>query len=157
GRRPYRFRRRWRGRSLAAHAGYSSSHCPHLESKHNAPELHTNRGCFGKMLNKNNVPFLSSHVKSDLEVQTIKRITGMSTHDWHLAQINIGRMAAPLDSPIMAEFMNNLDRINALAEASPGFVWRLTGDGNNATSLRPYEDERIIVNMSVWKSVDDLK
>lgn len=81
----------------------------------------------------------------------------MSTHDWHIAQINIGRMAAPLDSPIMAEFMNNLDKINALAEASPGFVWRLTGDGNNATSLRPYDDERIIVNMSVWKSVDDLK
>lgn len=81
----------------------------------------------------------------------------MSSNAYHIAQINIGRMTAPLDSPIMAEFVNNLDRINALAESSPGFVWRLVGAGNDATSLRPYDDDRIIVNMSVWESVDDLK
>jgi Domain of unknown function (DUF3291) len=81
----------------------------------------------------------------------------MAERAYHIAQINIGRMAAPLDSPIMAEFMNNLDRINALAESSPGFIWRLIGDGNNATSLRPFDDDMIIVNMSVWKTVEDLQ
>ena len=75
---------------------------------------------------------------------------------YHLAQINIARMVAPLDSPVMHDFVHNLDRINALAEGTPGFIWRLKGDGNDATSLRPYEDERIIVNMSVWESVEDL-
>ncbi|MEZ4670325.1 MAG: DUF3291 domain-containing protein [Anaerolineae bacterium] len=75
---------------------------------------------------------------------------------YHLAQINIARMVAPLDSPTMHDFVVNLDRINALAESTPGFVWRLKGEGNDATSLRPYNDERIIVNMSVWESVDTL-
>ena len=75
----------------------------------------------------------------------------------HLAQINIGRMRAPLDDPAMAGFMSRLDEINALAKRSDGFVWRLQGvDGNN-TYLRPYEDERIIVNMSVWESVVHLR
>lgn len=74
----------------------------------------------------------------------------------HLAQINIARMVAPLDSPVMHDFVANLDRINALAEAASGFVWRLKGDGNDATSLRPYEDDRIIVNMSVWESIEAL-
>ncbi len=75
---------------------------------------------------------------------------------YQLAQVNITRMIAPLDSPEMRDFVDNLDPINALAEAAPGFVWRLKGDGNDATSLRPYEDERIIVNLSVWESVDAL-
>ena len=75
---------------------------------------------------------------------------------YHIAQINIARMVAPLDSPVMRDFVANLDRINALAESASGFVWRLKGDGNDATSLRPYEDERIIVNMSVWESIDVL-
>ena len=78
-----------------------------------------------------------------------------STH--HLAQINIGRMRAPLDSPVMADFVAQLDAINALAEASPGFVWRLIGEGNDATSLRPFDDDFIIVNMSVWESLEDLR
>ena len=75
---------------------------------------------------------------------------------YQIAQINIARMIAPLDTPVMHDFVTNLDRINALAESAAGFVWRLKGDGNDATSLRPYEDERIIVNMSVWESVADL-
>jgi len=75
---------------------------------------------------------------------------------YHIAQINIARMVAPLDSPVMHDFVANLDRINAVAESAAGFVWRLKGDGNDATSLRPYEDERIIVNTSVWESVDAL-
>lgn len=74
----------------------------------------------------------------------------------HIAQINIARMVAPLDSPVMHDFVANLDRVNALAEAAPGFVWRLKGDGNDATSLRPYADDRIIVNMSVWESIEAL-
>jgi hypothetical protein len=68
---------------------------------------------------------------------------------YHLAQLNVGIATAPLDSSVMADFMDNLDRINALAESSPGFVWRLKADDGNATSLRPIDD-RTMVNMSVW-------
>lgn len=75
---------------------------------------------------------------------------------YHLAQLNIGRMAAPLDDPVMADFMNNLDRINALAEASPGYVWRLQSEEGNATAFRPYEDEKMIVNLTVWESIESL-
>jgi heme-degrading monooxygenase HmoA len=75
----------------------------------------------------------------------------------HLAQINIGRMRGPLDGPIMAGFMARLDDLNALADKSDGFVWRLQGDAGNNTYLRPYEDERIIVNMSVWESLEHLR
>jgi hypothetical protein len=82
----------------------------------------------------------------------------MTATPLHLAQLNLGRMLAPLDSPLMADFVNALADINALAERSPGFVWRLVGDGgNDATSIRPYPDERIIVNMSVWETVAALK
>lgn len=79
----------------------------------------------------------------------------MSTH--HIAQINIATVLAPLDSPIMEGFMSRLDEINSLGEQSPGFVWLLkSGDGQGATSLRPYDDERIIVNMTVWESIEAL-
>ena len=76
---------------------------------------------------------------------------------YHIAQINIGRILAPLDTPVMADFMNNLDRINALADETPGFVWRLVGEGNNATSIRPYEDDRMLINMSVWENISVLR
>jgi hypothetical protein len=76
--------------------------------------------------------------------------------EYHLAQINIAKMIAPADSPVMAEFMNNLDHINELAEKSEGFIWRLKDDSNNATSIKVYDDEFIIINLSVWKSVEDL-
>lgn len=78
----------------------------------------------------------------------------MSCHQ--LAQINIAELLAPLDSPTLADFVGNLDRFNALAEGSDGFVWRLVGDGNDATSLRPF-GENIIVNMSVWRDVEALR
>ena len=72
----------------------------------------------------------------------------------HLAQVNIARIAAPLDSAQMSGFMTQLDAINALADASPGFVWRYQDHLGNATSLRPYpEDDRIIFNMSVWETL----
>ncbi len=77
--------------------------------------------------------------------------------NWHLAQINVARARAPLDDPIMADFMVALDHVNALAESSNGFVWRLTGEGeNNATSISPYDDPLIIVNMSVWRDAGSL-
>ena len=75
----------------------------------------------------------------------------------HLAQVNIARMNAPLDSAEMADFVARIAEINALADASPGFVWRLATDQGNATYLRPYDDDRILFNMSVWRSVDDLR
>jgi hypothetical protein len=76
--------------------------------------------------------------------------------EFHLAQINIARMLAPIDSPVMADFVANLDRINALAENSEGFVWRLKDYGNNATSIKVYDDDFIIVNMSVWQNTEAL-
>lgn len=75
----------------------------------------------------------------------------------HLAQLNIARMVAPLDSPTMAEFMGRLDEINALADAAPGFVWRLADEAGNATSLKAFDDDWLIVNMSVWESVEALR
>jgi hypothetical protein len=76
----------------------------------------------------------------------------------HLAQLNIARMLVPdLNHPIMADFVAQLDPINQLAEESDGFVWRLKGDGNDATEFRPFDDERIIVNMSVWESSEKLQ
>src|SRR5579871_3588349 len=76
--------------------------------------------------------------------------------DYQIAEINIAQMKDVIDSETMAGFVKRLDEINALAESAPGFVWRLKGDNNDATSLRPYEDEFIIVNMSVWDSIEAL-
>src|SRR5262249_62317734 len=75
----------------------------------------------------------------------------------HLAQVNIARMRGALEDPVMQGFVARLDEINVLADGSPGFVWRLQTDAGNATYLRPYDDERIIINMSVWKSIEDLR
>jgi Domain of unknown function (DUF3291) len=76
---------------------------------------------------------------------------------YHIAQVNIGRIRAELADPIMAGFVNRLDEINDLADASPGFVWRLKTEENNATYLRPFEDERTLLNMSVWESIETLR
>src|SRR4051812_12672798 len=78
--------------------------------------------------------------------------------NYHLAQINIGRFLAPTDDPRIADFMGALDRVNAIADAAPGFVWRLVGEGeNNATDLRPVaNDPMLAVNMSTWRSLDAL-
>jgi heme-degrading monooxygenase HmoA len=74
-----------------------------------------------------------------------------------LAQVNIGRIRASLESPAMAGFVTKLEAINALADRADGFVWRLQGGDGDATYLRPFDDERIIVNMSVWESIDALR
>jgi hypothetical protein len=75
---------------------------------------------------------------------------------WHIAQLNVGRAVAPPGSPELADFMAALDRINALAESSPGFVWRLQSASGNATDILVSEDPRSLVNMSVWSSVESL-
>jgi hypothetical protein len=75
---------------------------------------------------------------------------------WHLAQLNIGRLRAASDDPLVAEFMAALDEVNALAESSPGFVWRLQTEDGNATSIRPFDDDLLLVNMSVRESVETL-
>jgi hypothetical protein len=75
---------------------------------------------------------------------------------FHIAQVNIARMLAPLDDPLLAGFVARLDEINALADGSPGFVWRLQTPAGNATYLRPYEDDRILFNLSVWETIEHL-
>ena len=76
---------------------------------------------------------------------------------YQLAEVNVGRLLAPVDDPRIDDFRNALDQINALADAQPGFVWRLKGEGNNATDLRPdANDDLQAVNASVWESVDHL-
>jgi hypothetical protein len=80
------------------------------------------------------------------------------TGGWHLAQINIGRLRAPIDDPTIAEFHDALETINRLAEASDGYVWRLQDeDLGNATSFHIVPgDELLIPNMSVWTSIEAL-
>src|SRR5262245_1723430 len=75
---------------------------------------------------------------------------------WQLAQINIARFKEPIDAPLLDGFVEMLDPINAIADESPGFVWRLQTDEGNATSIHAFEDELILVNMSVWASFEDL-
>ena len=76
--------------------------------------------------------------------------------NFELAQLNVALMKTPLDSPEMADFVANLDRINALAEDAPGFIWRLQTEEGNASELRPMGDE-ILINMSVWSDVSTLQ
>jgi hypothetical protein len=75
---------------------------------------------------------------------------------WRLAQVNIGRLRAPIGSPEVQDFVDNLARINALAEAQPGFVWRLVGEGDDATDIRAFDDPLLAINLSVWESVEAL-
>jgi len=75
---------------------------------------------------------------------------------WELAQLNIASLLAPIDSPTLAGFVAELDRINQLAEKSPGFVWRLQLDEGNSTDLEHGFGDEYIVNISVWQSIEDL-
>jgi hypothetical protein len=74
----------------------------------------------------------------------------------HLAQLNVGRLRAPLDDPRIDDFRNNLERVNALAEVSRGFVWRLQDEGGDATGIKAFDDELEIINLTVWESIDAL-
>ncbi len=82
--------------------------------------------------------------------------SGSDMSEYHVAQINIGRALAPLDDPLLAGFMSRLDEINALADTSPGFVWRLQSDSGNATDIQAYADPRMLINLSVWDSLESL-
>jgi Domain of unknown function (DUF3291) len=81
--------------------------------------------------------------------------------DYVLAQVNVARLRAPLDSPLLADFVADLDPVNAAADAAPGFIWRLQTEDGNATSVRAFEWDAagsagVLVNMSVWESVEAL-
>lgn len=76
---------------------------------------------------------------------------------FHLAQANWARMLAPLDSPRMADFVRQLDAVNRVADAAPGFVWRLQDDAGDATAIRVFDDEKVLFNLSVWESVEALR
>jgi hypothetical protein len=72
----------------------------------------------------------------------------------HLAQLNIGRLRAPLDDPAIDDFRTNLEPVNALAEVSPGFVWRLQDEGGDATGIKLFDDDLEIINLTVWESIE---
>jgi hypothetical protein len=76
---------------------------------------------------------------------------------YHLAQVNIGLARGEMSDPIMAGFAGRLAEINALADASPGFVWRLQTEDGDATAVRPYADTRILINLSVWTDLSALR
>ncbi|HET9249983.1 MAG TPA: DUF3291 domain-containing protein [Actinomycetota bacterium] len=80
----------------------------------------------------------------------------MSTSDWHVAQVNIALPLAPLDAPELEGFVSMLRPINAVADRSPGFVWRLQDEAGDATGIRAFGDDRILVNLSVWETIEDL-
>lgn len=75
---------------------------------------------------------------------------------YHLAELNIARMLYEMDDPRFAGFVNRLDEINALAEKSKGFVWRLKTDEGDAMSIRAFDDDKLIINLSVWETIDAL-
>lgn len=75
---------------------------------------------------------------------------------YHLAQVNVALLREPLDSELLEDFVAELDPVNAEADVAPGFVWRLQTDEGDATSVRAFDDDRFVVNMSVWESVEAL-
>ncbi len=76
--------------------------------------------------------------------------------NYQLAQVNIAKFRVPQDDPVNADFVNNLDRVNAIAESQPGFVWRFIGDGNDALDIQAFNDPNVIINMSVWSDINSL-
>ena len=91
----------------------------------------------------------------------LPRCNGRGSMDYVLAQVNVGRMREPLDSPLLADFVAALDPVNAAADAAPGFVWRLQTEDGNATAVHAFAWDRagsagVLVNMSVWESVEAL-
>jgi hypothetical protein len=86
-----------------------------------------------------------------------KRVSGMTTDARHLAQFNIARIRYPLDDPRMTEFVDNVARVNGLAETIPGFVWRLQDDSGNAMNMQVYNDSTLLPNLTVWENVGALE
>ena len=83
-------------------------------------------------------------------------VLGVSDRERHVAQVNIALPKSPVDSPLLADFVALLAPVNAIADRAPGFVWRLQTDAGDATAIRGFGDDRVIVNMSVWESVEAL-
>lgn len=75
---------------------------------------------------------------------------------YQLAQLNIARFRLPAEDPVNADFINALDRVNAIAEQQPGYVWRLQGEGDSAIDVHAFDDPNIVVNMSVWEDMETL-
>ena len=76
--------------------------------------------------------------------------------NYHLAQINIAKFRLPQEHEANADFVSNLDRVNATAEAQPGFIWRFKGSGNDALDVQAFDDPMLAVNMSVWADMESL-
>lgn len=79
------------------------------------------------------------------------------TRKYHIAQANIARMRAPKDDPVMAGFVARIEALNALADASPGFVWRFQDEDGDVTSVQAFDDELALFNLSVWESIEALE
>ena len=77
--------------------------------------------------------------------------------NFHLAQINVARLVAPIDAPEIEEFVAALDPVNARADRAPGFVWRLQTEDGNATAIDAFDDPLVIVNLTVWESIEALE
>jgi hypothetical protein len=75
---------------------------------------------------------------------------------YHLAQVTIALLREPIDSELLEDFVSELEPVNAQADSAPGFIWRLQTEDGDATAVRAFDDERFIVNMSVWESIDAL-
>lgn len=88
---------------------------------------------------------------------TPQEVNSLNQQNYYLAQINVALMKAPLEDPIMVEFAEALNEVNEEADRSPGFIWRLQTPSGNATDIRAYSDPRMLVNLSVWQSVEQLK
>ena len=76
--------------------------------------------------------------------------------EYHLAQINIARASTPMDDPAFQPFLDLLEEVNAMADGSPGFVWRLQDENGDATAIKAFDDPQLLTNMSVWETYDDL-
>ncbi|MEM7207793.1 MAG: DUF3291 domain-containing protein [Pseudomonadota bacterium] len=75
---------------------------------------------------------------------------------YELAQLNIAKFRLPQEHPVNADFMNSLDHVNAVAERQPGYIWRFTGEGNDAMDVQAFDDPNIAINMSVWADIKSL-
>lgn len=84
-------------------------------------------------------------------------VRAMRDSRFHLAQINVGRLLAPIDDARIAGFVTRLDPINRLAESSPGYVWRLQSEAGNATDILLTDDDLFIINLSVWETIEHLR
>jgi hypothetical protein len=97
--------------------------------------------------------------ETDGKDRTMRTPSVVPNHSFHLAEFNISRLKAPLDDPSMREFVDFLAPVNAFADGSPGFVWRLdAGDGVGSTYLPPsYDDPMVITNLTVWTDLESLR